>query len=180
MIAALLLMASTSPHAIAVEEVSGPGGARSQSFTMEVAAPIADLWTAFTTADGWRKWATPIAWVRSTDPLIIETSYDPKAQPDGPQTIKQQFDRVEPHKRLSFRTTKAPAHFKGFETYSKVVSDVTFEPLGPDKTRVRFVTGPFPETEDGRRLYDLFLQGNRFTLERMARVLSQESPAENH
>lgn len=173
MIAApLLLLAAASP--VAVQEATDANGARTQVITVEVAAPAADVWTAMTTAEGWRKWAAPVAWTRSTSPLVIETSYDTNASPDGPQTIKQRFDRLEPRRSFRFRTIKAPATFQGFETYSKVVTDVSLTPLGADRTRVRFVSGPFPATAEGSRLYGFFLEGNRFTLERMARALAKE------
>jgi uncharacterized protein YndB with AHSA1/START domain len=172
--ASLLLFATVSGSPVEAAELVDISGARSQQFTLEVAATPAELWHAFTTAEGWKMWAVPAAWVRSSSPLVIETSYDPKAQPDGPQNITQQFDRLEPQRRLSFRTTKAPAGFIGFDTYSKVVSDVTFEPVAPDRTRVRFVTGPFPDTADGRRLYSFFLEGNRSTLEHFAEVYNRK------
>ena len=172
--ASLLVIAAASSPAMRVDERTLPDGAREQVFTVEVAAPAEDMWAAFTTPEGWRKWAVPVAWRRSTSPLIIETSYDAAAKPDGPQTIKQQFELTEPLKRLSFRTIKAPANFPGFETYSRVVSEVTFEPLGAGRTRVRFATGPFPDTDEGRRLYAGFLEGNRSTLERMAKVLARD------
>lgn len=174
MAAALLLLAAAPPSAVAAQEVTDRQGARTQILTVEVAASRDDVWKAMTTAEGWRKWAAPVAWTRSRSPLVIETSYDTSARPDGPQTIKQQFERMEPRRSFSFRTIKAPATFEGFETYSKVVTDVSLTPLGANRTRVRFVSGPFPATAEGSRLYGFFLEGNRFTLERMARVLAKE------
>lgn len=174
MIAAALLLLAAASSVVSVTEVADRQGARSQVMTFEVAAPTSEVWDALTTADGWRKWAAPVAWTRSTSPLVIETSYDTAARPDGPQTIKQQFDRLEPQRSLSFRTVKAPATFAGFETYSNVVSEVSLTPLDLGRTRVRFVSGPFPDTSEGRRLYRFFLEGNRLTFERMAQVLARE------
>lgn len=176
--AALVALAiQAAQPAVALDERVTANGDRTQIFTVDVTAPRAVVWAALTTAEGWKRWAVPAAWVRSSNPLVIETSYDPKAALDGPQTIKQQFDRVDPPSSLSFRTVKAPAGFPGFDTYSKVVSTFTLVSKTDGGTSVTFETGPFPDTEEGRRLYGFFKDGNRLTLERLARVLSATGDA---
>jgi uncharacterized protein YndB with AHSA1/START domain len=170
---ALGLAASAAEPILALEERVGADGARTQVFTVDVAAPREQVWATLTTAEGWTRWAVPAAWKTSSDPLVIVTSYDPKASPDAPQTIKQQFDRLDPPKALSFRTVKAPAGFPGFETYRNVVSTFILAARADGGTSVMFETGPFPDTEDGRRLYGFFKDGNRLTLERLARVLAK-------
>ena len=170
--AAALALAAVQP-AIAFEERVGAAGARTQIYTFAVDAPRAEVWAALTTAAGWRRWAVPIAWQRSADPLVIETSYDAKAAPDGPQTIKQQFDRLEPQHSLRFRTIKAPAGFPGFETYKAVVTTFTLADRAGGGTSVTFESGPFPDTADGRKLFGFFRAGNRQTLERLAQVLAK-------
>ena len=166
-----LAMQAAQP-AVALDERISANGDRTQIFTVDVTAPRADVWAALTTAEGWKRWAVPAAWVRSSDPLVIETSYDPKAAPDAPQTIVQRFDRLDPPSSLSFRTVKAPAGFPGFDTYRNVVSTFTLAPKADGGTSLTFETGPFPDTDEGRRLYGFFRDGNRVTLERLAQVLS--------
>lgn len=170
---AVSLAAFAATPGLILEERVAADGARTQVFTVDVAAPRGKVWTELTTAAGWKRWAAPVAWTVSADPLMIETSYDPKAGPDGPQTIRQQFDRLDPPNSLSFRTVKAPEGFPGFETYRSVVSTFTLADRSGGGTTLRFETGPFPDTEDGRRLYGFFRDGNRLTLERLAQLLSK-------
>jgi uncharacterized protein YndB with AHSA1/START domain len=174
---ALGLAASAAGPGLALEERVEGDGARTQIFTVDVAAPRQEVWAAMTTADGWKRWAVPAAWQTSSDPLVIVTSYDPKAAPDAPQTIKQQFDRLDPPSSLSFRTIKAPAGFPGFETYKHVVTKFTLGSKADGGTSITFESGPFPDTDEGRRLYGFFKDGNRVTLERLARVLSKTGDA---
>ena len=175
---ALGLAASAAGPVLALEERVEGDGARTQIFTVDVSVPREEVWAALTTAEGWKRWAVPAAWQTGSDPLVIETSSDPKAVPDAPQTIKQQFDRLDPPSSLSFRTIKAPAGFPGFETYKHVVTTFTLGSKADGGTSVRFESGPFPDTEEGRRLYGFFKDGNRVTLERMAQVLSKPGGAQ--
>ena len=171
-----LAMAQPEP-ALRLEERVAADGARTQVFTFDVAAPREEVWTALTTAEGWTRWAVPVAWQTSSNPLVIVTSYDPKATPESDKTIKQQFNRLEPPSSLSFRTVKAPAGFPGFDTYRNVVTTFTLATASSGGTSVTFETGPFPDTEEGRRLYAFFKDGNRSTLEQLARLLSKSGDA---
>ena len=174
---AIALGLSAAGPALALEERVATDGSRTQVFTVDVGAPRDEVWAALTTAEGWKRWAVPVAWQTSANPLVIETSYDPKAAPGAPQTITQQFDRLEPPGLLTFRTVKAPAGFPGFDTYRHVVTTFTLAGKAGGGTSVKFESGPFPDTEEGRRLYGFFKGGNRQTLERLARVLSESGDA---
>lgn len=170
----IALFLAVAASALTYAEQTAADGARSQRFTVEIAAARGDVWTALTTAEGWQRWAVRKAWLKSATPLVIETSYDPEARPGGPQTIVQQFDKLEAPTSLSFRTTKAPAGFEGFETYRNVVSSFTLSPSGPNTTKLTFESGPFPDTAEGRKLFAFFRDGNEKTMEQMARALSAD------
>jgi hypothetical protein len=107
---------------------------------------------------------------------MIETSYDPSAPLGAPGTIRQLFVARIPGRLLAFRTVKAPQGFPDFDTYSRVVSIFELEALAPDRTRVRLTGSPYPGTEAGRRLFAMFWQGNRISLERLRRRFA-EGPA---
>lgn len=139
--------------------------------SVDIDAPMAVVWRAITTAEGWQQWAAAVAWRTGTHPLIIETSYDPAARPGDPTTIRQLFVRQRPRRSVAFRTVKAPAAFKDFETYRHVVNVIGLTPSGARRTHVRFTAGPFPRTPAGDRLYAFFKAGDRKTLDNMARVL---------
>lgn len=134
-----------------------------------VEAPVADVWTSISTSEGWISWAVPAAWIDPADRDVIETSYDPAAQPGQPQTIRQRFLARIPGRMLAFRTIKAPAGFTDFEQFAHMVSVFELEPLGEARTRVRLTGIGYPDTEAGRRLLGFFEAGNRVSLERLQR-----------
>lgn len=166
------------PHAAAAAGVqstvsTAPDGSRTMTHTVVIDAPVKHVWSALTTADGWKRWATASAWQVSDRPRIIETSYKADGVPGGPTAIRQLFLSEVPFRSLSFRTIKAPAGFKHFETYRKVVNRVVLTPVAIGQTRVRFRAGPYPDTVAGRELFAFFEAGNRKTLENMADVLGK-------
>ena len=140
---------------------------------VEVDAPIGQVWRAISTPEGWRSWAVPVARPVDGEPDMIETSYDPSAPPGAPATIRQLFVARIPGRLLAFRTVKAPQGFPDFDTYSKVVSIFELEALAPGRTRVRLTSSPYPRTEAGRRLFAMFWQGNRISLERLRRRFAE-------
>ena len=147
-------------------------GSRTIVLSTEIATSRTNLWRALTTADGWKSWAAAAAWQVSAHPRIIETSYDAKAGPGGPQTIQQLFVFERAPAELAFRTIKAPAGFQDFDVYRNVVNRMRLTPLDSGRTRLRFESGPFPASAAGKRLFGFFEAGNRKTLENMAEVLS--------
>ena len=146
---------------------------RTMVHSIEIRASAKDVYRALTTPEGWRRWAVGVAWEVQRHPRIIETSYDPRAMPGGPATIRQLFVREEPYRLVEFRTIKAPRGFDGFDTYRNVINRLELRSVGPHRTRLRFIAGPFPDTATGRKLFRFFDSGNRKTLENMAEVLGR-------
>jgi uncharacterized protein YndB with AHSA1/START domain len=173
LIAVVLLLAGSASTAAPVRQsiTAARDGSRTMTLSVVIDAPRRELWDALTSAEGWKRWATRVAWQVQAKPRIIETSYDAAAKPGGPTTIRQQFVTELPYRRLSFQTIKAPEGFKHFGTYKKVVNQVELIPLGPNRTRIIFSAGPYPDTPAGRELFGFFSAGNKQTLENMANVL---------
>jgi len=138
-----------------------------------VEATVAEVWTAISTVDGWRTWAVPVAWTDPVDPDVIETAYDPAAQPGQPQTIRQRILVRVPSRLLAFRTIKAPAGFTDFDQFSRTAAVFELIAEGPRLTRVRLTGVGYPNTEAGRRLLDFFEHSNALTLERLTRRFEQ-------
>ena len=157
-------VAQTPPITIASQREAE--GTHSLSHETIVDAPIIEVWTAISTAEGWRTWASPIAWA-SAD--MIETSYTPSASPGDPSTIRQQILGRLPGRILVFRTTRAPAGFPHFETFSRVVSFFELAPDGERRTRVRLTMTGYPDSDVGRQLLGFFREGNRVSLDRLRR-----------
>lgn len=171
LIVALLLgaapMAAAAQAPISISRDRGADGSHILGHQMVVNAPVAEVWTAVSSAEGWKSWAVPVAW--TAEPDIIETSYTPSAKPGDPSTIRQQLLLRIPERLMVFRTVKAPQGFPDFDTYSKVTSAFELEPLGGGRTRVRLTGTGYADTEAGRRLIGFFEKGNRASLEALAK-----------
>jgi uncharacterized protein YndB with AHSA1/START domain len=132
-----------------------------------VEAPLADVWSAISTAEGWRTWAVPVAWVPAAEPDIIETSYSAAAVPGGPDTIRQRILANIPGRMIAFRTIKAPEGFPNFESFRRTTGLFELEADGDARTRVRLTGAGYPDDEAGRQLLGFFREGNRVSLERL-------------
>lgn len=155
---------SPSPDEVAISASAAADGTHVLVHELAVAAPVAEVWEAVSTAQGWTTWAVPIAWQEGD---MLETSYSPAASPGDPSTIRQQILAREPGRKLAFRTVKAPEGFPHFEAYRQVVSTIELEPLGEARTRVRLTGTGYPDSEAGRELLGFFREGNRTTLEQL-------------
>lgn len=125
-------------------------------------APLEEVWAAIATPEGWRTWAVPVAW--SPEPGLIETSYDPKASPGGPSTIRQRILASVPGRLIAFRTVKAPAGFPHFDVFGQTTGLFELEAAGAGRTRLRLTGAGYPDTEAGRELLGFFEQGNKVSL----------------
>jgi uncharacterized protein YndB with AHSA1/START domain len=155
--------------AVAIEESRAPDGTLMLVHESIVDAPIAEVWSAISTAEGWRGWAVPVAWTPEGEPDIIETSYSASALPGGPDTIRQRILARVPGRMIAFRTVKAPEGFPHFDVFGRTTGLFELEPVGERRTRVRVTGAGYPDSEAGRRLIAFFREGNRITLERLQR-----------
>ncbi len=135
-----------------------------------VEASLAEVWDAIATPEGWRGWAVPVAW--ETEAGILETSYDPRASPGDPSTIRHMVIASVPGRLMAFRTVKAPQGFPHFDTFARTTAMFELEPEGEAHTRVRIVNSGYPDDDAGRQLIGFFREGNRITLDRLRRRFS--------
>jgi uncharacterized protein YndB with AHSA1/START domain len=152
---------------IAVSETRALDGTRLLVHETVIDAPVAEVWTAISTAEGWRSWAVPVAWTPESEPDIIETSYSPSAAPGGAETIRQRILATVPGRMIAFRTVKAPAGFPDFEAFRRTTGMFELEAEGEGRTRLRLTGAGYPDDEVGRRLIGFFREGNRISLERL-------------
>ena len=153
--------------AVAIAEEWALDGTLTLVHETVVDAPVDRVWRAVATAEGWREWAVPVAWQLGPDEL--ETSYEPTAQPGGPQTIRQRILARVAGRIIAFRTVKAPDGFPHFDVFGRTTSLFELEPVGERRTRVRVIGAGYPDTDAGRQLIGFFRDGNRITLERLQR-----------
>jgi uncharacterized protein YndB with AHSA1/START domain len=159
--------------AVAVEERRTLDGTLMLVHESVVDAPVADVWSAISTAEGWRTWAVPVAWSSPDEPDMLETSYDPDARPGDPRTIRHRVLARVPGRMIAFRTVKAPEGFPHFEIFGRTTGVFELEPVGERRTRVRVIGAGYPDNEAGRQLITFFRDGNRITLERLQRRFTE-------
>jgi uncharacterized protein YndB with AHSA1/START domain len=132
-----------------------------------IAAPVAEVWDAFTTAEGFSSWAVPLAEIDLRVGGEIRSNYNSNGKIGDAGTIVNQILAFEPHRMLSIRNTKSPDGFPNAELFSKTWSVIHFSPVDDlrDRTHVRIVGLGYGEGEAWDELHDFFKAGNAQVLE---------------
>lgn len=139
-------------------------GTRSLTVEALVAAPPAAVWQEVSTAEGWMRWAVPKAWLSGD---VLETAYDPAAQPGAANNIQQRFLERVPGRSLVFRTIKTPAGFPHAEAFREVINFLLLLPEAGG-TRVRLTSKGYPSGAVGDELLGFFKTGNQQTIDHLA------------
>lgn len=172
--AALVLAAPASAQdPVAVSTVREADGSTTMTHEAVVEAAMSEVWTAISTPEGWMGWAVPLARWSAEEPDVLETSYDPAAEPGSPATIRQRFLARIPGRLLVFRTIKAPEGFPHADAYYQVTSVFELEAAG-EGTRIRLTSTGYPDSEAGSELVAFFSRGNAETLAALRQYLSRD------
>lgn len=131
-------------------------------------APVSAVWQTLTTAAGWKTWAVPTAHGEFTVGAVVETSYDPKAQPGDPRNIHNRMLAYLPERLFVFQAVRAPPGFPHPELLPELFSVAELEPLDADRTRLRFSGVGYRATPAHQTLYRFFQEGNAWTLQQLA------------
>jgi uncharacterized protein YndB with AHSA1/START domain len=141
-------------------------GTRTLHLSIEVGAPVADVWKALTTSEGWRTWAAPVAQVDFRLGGIIETSFDLAGAPGAPGNIRNQIVAFLPQRMFAIRNVQAPPKTSfDVPTFQSLHTVVLVEPAGAARTRVTFVQPGYQAGEPWDTVYKHFAWGNAFTLD---------------
>ncbi|WP_438481819.1 SRPBCC family protein [Oleiharenicola lentus] len=127
-------------------------------------APIAAVWTAWTTSDGLRAWVAPHAEIELRLDGLMRTNYDPKGKLGDPGTIENRILAYEPERLLVIRVAKAPEKFPFREKISDMWTVLHFKPVDGNKTHLRVVGLGFGTDEQSQKMKTFFQQGNDYTL----------------
>jgi len=170
LVLAALASASTAVAASAVIDASRaePDGTRTMHLSIEVPAPVAEVWTALTTSDGWRGWAAPMAQVDFRLGGVIETSYNIAAAPGAPGNIRNEIIAFAPQRMFAIRNVQAPPR-TAFDvpTFQSLHTVVLVDPVDERRTRVSFVQPGYRAGEPWDTVYKHFAWGNAWTLEQL-------------
>ena len=170
--AALLAVSSTGPSAAAQDN---PGVETLSEYpipvqTARIAAPVEDVWDAFTTSDGYMGWAAPFAVIDLRVNGSIEASYAPDAVAGDPGNIIISIPAYIPERLLVLKTTQAPPEVATAEVLDRLVSIIEFDAIGPDETELRLTGVGYTPEDDQMR--EAFLQWNAWSLEQLRAYLA--------
>jgi len=146
-----------------------------------IAAPVAEVWDAFTTAEGFQSWAVPLAEIDLRVGGSIRSNYNPKGTIGDAGTIVNEILAYEPQRMLSLRNTKAPEGFPNAELFSKTWSVIYLSPVDDlrDRTRVRLVGMGYGEGGAWDDLYNFFKAGNAQTLDALRKKFEPNGTADD-
>jgi uncharacterized protein YndB with AHSA1/START domain len=151
------------------------GAAVSEPLVTEgfINAPVDEVWRLFTTSEGYK--ATGVAQA-SVDLRIggeIQSHYGGKDGKQGQlgdaETIVNEILAYEPQRMLAIRIKQAPASFPHRSAIEGTWSVIYFNPAGENMTQVRIVGLGYRDTPESQALRQFFEQGNRWTLDRIAK-----------
>lgn len=164
---------ATRPAAgIADTSFTAADGARTIQLTTWLPAPPAEVFNLVATPEGWRKWAAPVAMGEIKLNGVLETSYNPDARPGDAGNIKQQFIELVPDKRVAFRAIQTPEGFPHGELYKQTTALMELTPEAGG-TRLKFTHSGFGVGTAFDELHGFFVQGDRQTLEELAKVIGR-------
>jgi len=132
-----------------------------------VAAPVGDVWAAFTTGKGQESWMVAHSEVELKVGGRMRTHYDPKGVTGDPKTIENEIICYDPGRMLSIKVSKPPEGFPFPNAVRSMWTVIYFEVVSPRTTRVRIVGLGFGDDEESKRMRAFFDRGNAFTLKKL-------------
>lgn len=143
---------------------------------LELDAPQADVWKAFTTPALASKWMAPVVAYDLRTGGTMKTNYDKSAGIGGPGTIVHHIIALQaPH--LAVMQTKAPEN----NPFRNVLKDMTgtwrFEALSPHRTRITLGMHGWPATDEARRVRAFFEKANPVVLAKLKVLFPDLPPA---
>jgi uncharacterized protein YndB with AHSA1/START domain len=140
------------------------GGERVLELSVDVPAPVRDVWNAFATSEGFASWAAPVASVDLRDGGMIESSYDRSAKIGAPGNIRNAIVLVVPERLLVMRNVQAPPKVPfDVPTFQKLYTFIGFTPLGPGATRVTLQNPGYRDGPLYDGVYAAFKGGNTWS-----------------
>lgn len=153
---------------VEVRHVPVGGTQRMIVHSTTIAAPVASVWQAISTAEGWRTWAVPTAYMDELRPgAVIQTSYSLDAQRGDPANIRNTVRAYLPLELLVIAATNAPPDFPDRELLADLATVIELEPSTPETTLVRMSMVGYGTDAEYDRLFEFFTRGNGWTLERL-------------
>jgi uncharacterized protein YndB with AHSA1/START domain len=134
-----------------------------------VNAPVAEVWSLFTTAEGLKAAGVAHAEVDLRIGGEMRSHYSAKGRLGDPETIVNEILAFEPQRMFAMRIKQAPASFPHRDAIQGPWTIVYFTPSGESMTHVRIVGLGFTDEPKSQAMRKFFEQGNRATLDAIAK-----------
>lgn len=161
-------LAAEPPRFPAVTDASyrETDGAKVLAVSVDVPAPAAEVWRAWTTTEGWKSFAVKNAVVDFRVGGMIETSYAETFTPGAPGNIVNEIVAYVPERMMTIRNRKAPVGFEDAAEFQRTVTVIELTPIAGG-TRVSLSGVGFRPEPAFDRLYAKFSVGNAWTLDKL-------------
>ncbi len=173
--ALLLLLSATvaSGQEVTSSSYVAPDGSRVLRQSIEVPAPVLEVWQALTTTEGVRSWAVPVAAVDFRPGGIWESSYRLEGRIGDPENIRNRILSYLPPRMLSIQAIQAPPGFPHPELLPEIFSVFELEVLDPSRTRVTVSMVGYREGGGYDVLYSFFERGNAWSLQQLRKRFAE-------
>jgi len=175
------LAAATEGHAPSWRDFPGvtntsftePGGDRAIQLSIDVGAPVHDVYAAFTTTAGFSSWAVPVTQVDLRIGGVMESSYDANAKIGDPANIRNQIIAYVPDRLLAIRNVQAPPTLRNADLFQRTVTIIEFAPIDDGHTRVTMTNAGYGAGEGFANLYQNFEWGDAYSLAQLRKRFEQ-------
>lgn len=144
-----------------------PSGDRAIQLSIDVPAPVHDVYAAFTTTTGFSSWAVPVTRVELRVGGMMESSYDAKARIGDPDNIRNEIIAYVPERLLVIRNVHAPSALQYAELFQRTVTVIEFAALDDRHTRVTMTNAGYGAGEGFAKLYRNFEWGDAYSLDQL-------------
>ncbi|WP_114522025.1 SRPBCC domain-containing protein [Altererythrobacter sp. ZODW24] len=155
-------------------EVIEEGDQKTLIQSVLIAAPVADVWAAFTTEDGYTSWAVPNVRIDLRTGGMMESNYSADFVEGDPQNIKNQIIAYVPERLLVLKNVQAPAGFASRETMDRLTSVFEFEAMSDGSTKVTIHGIGYGSDEESLKLIEFFKIGNQWSFEQLQKLFANE------
>lgn len=145
------------------------GAAEPQVTEGFINASPAEVWRVFTTAEGFKATGAAQAQVDLRIGGEIRSHYDPKGRLGDAETIVNEILAYEPERMLAIRVKQSPASLPNRAALDGTWTVLYFSPAGDNMTQVRIIGLGYNNSAESQAMRKFFADGNRSTLEHIAK-----------
>jgi uncharacterized protein YndB with AHSA1/START domain len=145
-------------------------GARNLQQSIDIDAPVAALWKAFSDTAEFRRWSSPVSAIDFRVGGMLEDSYDPKARLGDPDNIKNRIITFIPERLMVFQNVQAPRDLPDAAQFQRTVTVIEYAALAPGRTRVTISSTGWSPDPVADKLYRFFQRDNAEVLETLKKA----------